>query len=405
MNRKLIGLVAAAAIIAGALFIYYRAGPAKTEAQPLYWIDTMEPQIHYPGPGKSRMGMELVPVYPEKQQAEGLPTVKVSGDMAENLAIRTTSVTTGSLSKEIEAVGNIEPNENTIKRIHSFADGWVRNLAVKTAGESVKKGQLLLQLYSPMLASAQEEYLIALKSKNAGLIEASYKRLAALQVSEQQIQNIKQKGKTSPLVDIYAPEDGVLTTLNVREGTHVTPDMEMMSLVDLSTVWLIAEVFEEQARFVKVGEQAETRLQAFPGKVWKGTVDYVYPELDPLKRTLRVRFLFDNPEDLLKPNMYTTVTILAPSKANVVLIPLEAVIRSSKGNRVIVMLNDGGFQVRAVTTGAESEDKIEVLQGLQAGEKIVISGQFLIDSEANLHAGLERLESTPQEPSNHQGMH
>ncbi len=259
--------------------------------------------------------------------------------------------------------------------------------------------QPVLQLYSPQLVNVQEEYLIALGSQNQSLIDASEKRLQAFHISDKQIQQLKTTRQASQLIDIYAHQNGVVTMLNIREGMHVTPDTEMMSIVDLSSIWMIAQVYEDQANWVKVGELAEARLSAFPDKVWKGVVEYVYPEVDPITRTLKVRFRFDNPDGVLKPNMYANISIFVEPKPNVLSIPLEALIRSSQEDRVIVALGNGRFQVRAVTTGIESGEQVEILSGLNAGERVVASGQFLIDSEANLQAGLDRVAAPAPQPA------
>ncbi|HAT1844408.1 TPA: efflux RND transporter periplasmic adaptor subunit [Legionella pneumophila] len=395
-------LIIAVAVILGVLIgrysAYFTTSVGRPDKKPLYWVDPMEPKIHYQGPGKSRMGMELVPVYPDGAQAkEDKGTIRISSAVVNNLGVRTTPVIKGPFSKQIETVGYIEPNENKIAHIHSYADGWIKKLIVKAVGDPVKKGQLLLQLYSPMLVNAQEEYLIALESKSSDLIEASYKRLLALHISEQQIQQLKKTRKTRQLVDIFAPQDGIIADLPIREGMRVTPETEIMSLVDLSTIWIIAQIYEDQASWVTVGQNAEARVVSFPGKIWKGNVEYVYPRLDPETRNLKVRFRFDNPNDILKPNMYASITVLAEPKQNVVSIPLEALIRSSEGDHVIVALGKGRFQIRPIVTGMESGEHVEILSGLKPGELVVTSGQFLIDSEANLKASMQRLKSPIEE--------
>lgn len=371
----------------------------KMGKKPLYWIDTMEPKVHYSKPGKSRMGMELKPVYPEDVQEDSQSIVRISPTVVNNLGVRTAPVTKGLFTRRIETVGYVVSDENNISHIHTYADGWVRTLFVKAVGDVVKNGQVVLQLYSPMLVNVQEEYLIALESKNQALIDASYKRLQAFHISEEQIQQLKTTRKTSQLINIYPHNNGVVTMLNVREGMFVTPDSEMMSIVDLSTIWMIAQVFEEEANWVKTGEQTEARLIAFPGKVWTGEVAFIYPEVDSQTRTLKVRFRFNNPDLLLKPNMYANITLLVEPKKNVLSIPLEALIRSSEGNRVIVAIGQGRFQSRSVTTGIESDERVEILSGLSVGEQIVVSGQFLLDSEENLKAGLERLQTPKQKNS------
>ncbi|HAT1821742.1 TPA: efflux RND transporter periplasmic adaptor subunit [Legionella pneumophila] len=405
MNKKLIAL---ALIVLTLSFLLGRWTMESTNnkntmsqknQKPMYWIDSMEPTIHYPGPGKSRMGMELTPVYADEHQND--TAVHISPALINNLGIRLAPVVQSDLAKTIETVGYVEPNENQIGHIHTYADGWVKNLVVKTLGETVKKGQLLLQYYSPQLVTAQEEYLIALENKNPALINASYKKLQALHISEQQIKEIKTTHKANQLVAIYAPQEGIVAQLNIREGMRVTPDIEMMSLVDLTSVWMIAQIFEEQANWVHIGDCATAKISAFPQKQWKGAVEYIYPQLDATTRTVKVRFRFENPDNQLKPNMYVRIVILTKPKANVLNIPLEALIRSSQGDRVIVALGQGRFEVRSVTVGIEAENQVEIISGLKRDEQVVISGQFLLDSESNLKAGLERLQN-PKENINDQ---
>lgn len=397
MKRSLIfsiSIIVVIALVAGIIIGRFSEKNPVQEKKPLYWVDTMEPTVHYPGPGKSRMGMELVPIYPEEGQVSDQSSVRISPTVINNLGVRTAPVVQGELARRIEAVGYVEPNENKISHIHTFADGWIKKLYVKTVGEPVKHDQVILQLYSPSLINVQEEYLIALGSKNQSLIDASEKRLKAFHISEQQIKQLKETRKSSQLIDIYPHQDGIIAALNIREGMRVTPDTEMMSIVDLSSIWMIAQVFEKQADWVKVGEMAEAKVSAFPEKVWKGIVEYIYPQVDPTTRTLKVRFRFNNSDGILKPNMYANISLFSEAKSNVLSIPLEALIRSSQGDRVIVKLSDGQFQARSVKTGIESGDRVEILSGLKAGEIVVISGQFLIDSETNLNAGLERMGET-----------
>lgn len=396
---SLVGLIAIALLAGGVLgyFLSLQFSENKENVssgkKPLYWIDPMEPTIHYPGPGKSRMNMALVPVYPEQQGAQD-NTVRISPTVINNLGVRTAPVEQGELPRRIESVGYVEPNENKIVHIHTYAEGWIKKLIVKAVGEQVSQGQLLLQFYSPMLINAQEEFLLSLGSGNKRLVEASIQKLKTLKVSESQIERIKKNRKVDQLVDIFSPQNGVITALNVREGMHVTPENEMMSIVDLSSIWIIAQILEQESGWVKKGQEAVAMLSAYPGKVWKGVVEYVYPEVDPTTRTLKVRFRFDNVDGVLKPNMYAEITLLASNKAKVLSIPGEALIRSSQGNRVIVALGKGRFQVRNVTIGIESGDRIEILSGLKLNEQVVVSGQFLIDSEANLKASTQRMEGS-----------
>ncbi|HHZ4597761.1 TPA: efflux RND transporter periplasmic adaptor subunit [Legionella pneumophila] len=387
----------AASFFIGRLSIY---PSSETNKKPLYWIDPMEPQVHYPGPGKSHMGMELIPVYEEKSSNE--PGIEISPSVINNLGVRIAKVKKETLARAIDTVGYVKPNENQISHIHTYADGWIKKLWVKAVGDKVRAHQVVMQLYSPELVNAQEEYLIALDSNNPSLITASLKKLQALHISEEQIKQLKITRKASQVVDIYSHQDGVVVDLNVREGMRVTPETEMMNIVDLASIWIIAEVFEEEANWVSVGEPAVAQLPAFPGKTWKGTVEYVYPQIDPVTRTLKVRFLFPNPDILLKPNMYANVTILAQPTGQVLTIPIEALIRGASQDRVIVALNQGHFESRVVTIGIESGNRIEILSGLKEGEQVVTSGQFLIDSESNLNASMQRLETKKSKNQNNQ---
>lgn len=354
----------------------------------------MNPMVRYKEPGVSPMGTKLVPVYADTEQnAKGEVTIRIAPEIVDNLGVRTAPVIEGTLFRKIETVGYVSPDENRISHIHSYVDGWIQNLVVKTTAATVTKGQLLFQLYSRTLVNAEEEYLIALQSKQQSLIEASWQKLLALGMAESQIQQLKKTHKTSHLIDIYSPQKGIVAALNVREGTQVTPEKDIMSIVDLSTIWVMVEVFEQQASWVKVGGPAKAAFPAFPGKTWKGAIEYVYPELNLKTRTVKVRLRFDNPDTFLKPNMYAMITLPVTPLTNVLSIPKEALIQTQEGTRVIVSLGEGRFKVQSVTPGMESGSRVEILSGLKKGELVVTSGEFLIDSEASLKASLQRLDT------------
>lgn len=398
MKKVLLTFVIIAAVLLGIflgpyLKLHSPDAPAQEATKkPLYWIDPMEPQIHYPGPGKSRMNMELVPVFSEPETKTETNTIKISPTLIQNLGVRTAAVEKGPLARQIETVGSVEPNENKIYHIHTYAEGWIRNLTVKASGEKVTKGKLLVQLYSPILISAQREFLLALEGGDKQLIEGARHKLQSFKISDEQIERVQRTKQADQLIDILSPQDGFIEKLNVREGMRVTPDTELMSLVDLSSIWIIAQIYEQQAGWVSEGQEAYAKLPAFPEKIWKGKVEYIYPELDANTRTLKIRFLFDNPKNELKPNMYANVTILIAPKTDTLTIPMEALIRSSQGNHVIVSLGEGRFQVKTVKTGIETNERVEILSGLEKGEQVVTSGQFLIDSEANLRTSIQRIE-------------
>lgn len=386
----------------GATFASENSNSSK---KPIYWIDPMEPTIHYDKPGKSRMGMDVVPIYAEDNQASnGAPIVKIDPEVVNNLGVRIETVTKGTLLARVETVGYINPDENAISHVHTYTDGWVKKLMVKAAGEKVAKDQLLLQLYSPTLVNAEEEYLIALGTNNE-LTAAARKKLLTLGISEKQIARVQSNKKSDQLIDVYAPQAGIISELNIREGMQVNPNTTIMSLADLTNVWLMAEVYESQAQLVAVGVAAEARLTSMPDKILKGQVDYIYPQVDSTTRTLKIRLRFANPDNTLKPGMYANVSLLAKPIQDVISIPQEALIRTGQGDRVIVALGDGRFEPRIVTAGMESGDRIAIIAGLTPGEQVVTSAQFLIDSEANLKGVLERLTSPAKNTINKTEVH
>ena len=259
-------------------------------------------------------------------------------------------------------------------------------------GRAVEKGQLLFELYSPTLVNAQQEYLATLASGNDMLQSASRDRLAALGVTGSEIERLQRERTASQRVRVYAEADGVIAHLGVREGIFVTPATEVMSVARLDRVWVLAEVFERQAAWVAPGQQAEVELDYLPGRKWQGTVDYVYPELDATTRTLKVRIRFNNEGEVLRPNMFARVTLLGTATEPVVHVPREALIRGGDVDRVVLSLGDGRFRSQEVEIGIESGDRIAILEGLSAGDRIVTSGQFLIDSESDIESGLSRMD-------------
>ncbi len=361
-----------------------------------YWVAPMDPNYRRDKPGKSPMGMDLVPVYEEGDDEEGV--VKISPAVVNNLGVRTAKVEYGRLWRKIDTVGYINYDETKISHVHLRIKGWIEKLHVKSEGERVRKGQLLLEVYSPDLVNAQEEYLQALRAGNRGLIKASRDRLVSLGVSTDQILRLRRTRKVEQLVRVYARQDGIIASLKVRQGMYVTPMMRVMSIADLSTVWVLAEVFEGQVDWVRVGQPAEVRLSYRPGKVWEGRVEYIYPDLDLKTRTLRVRLKFDNPYERLKPNMYANIAIFTGPKRRVLFVPSEAVIRTGRESRLILALGKGRFKAVKVNVGLESGGYIEVSGSIKAGDRVVTSGQFLIDSESSLKASLARMAGGDEKP-------
>lgn len=332
-------------------------------------------------------GMDLVLI--ESGGESGLVTLTPT--VMNSLGVRTAKVKRRTLYRRINSVGYINVDENNIRVVTLRTEGWVERLVIKTAGEHVSKGQLLFEIYSPILVNAQDEYLQALRHTNKPLINASKARLLALGISQEQIDKLEKEKKVEQLVQVYAPQNGIISELNVREGMHVKPSQVIVNLVDLASVWLMVDIFERQASWVKKGQRAEATLPFMPGRSWEGMVEYIYPSLDASTRSLKVRLRFDNVKEELKPNMYADVAIYAKPKKKVLSIPREALIRTGKDKRVIVALGEGKFMPMSVQVGMETDSKIEILSGLAEGDNVVTSSQFLIDSESSLKASLARM--------------
>lgn len=361
---------------------------AKKHTDPNY-VCPMHPEILSTDPDATCpiCGMDLV----EVQSGGEAGVVTLSPTVVNSLGVRTSKVKRKTLYRKIDSVGYVSEDENSIRTINLRTDGWIERLAVKTVGDRVKKGQLLLEVYSPKLVNAQEEYVQALGLGNDLLIGASRERLRSLGVSNSQIKKLKNKGNVQQHIKVYAPQDGVISELNIREGMFVKPSKALINLVDLSSVWLMAEVFERQADWVKVGQRADAYLPYMPDKSWEGKVEYVYPSLDPKTRSLKVRLRFDNPDEQLKPNMYANVNIFAKPRRKALTIPREAVIRTGNEQRVIISMGDGRFMPMKVRVGIETDKHVEILSGLGEGDEVVTSSQFLIDSESSMRASLVRL--------------
>ena len=368
----------------------------EEDSEVLYWVAPMDPNYKRDKPGKSPMGMDLVPVYKNEQQTSGNEVV-IAPEVVQNLGVRTAIVERSKLWRRINTVGFVDYDESKLSHIHLRTQGWIENLTMQSEGDRVQKGQLLFKLYSPELVNAQEEYLQALTLGNKTLVNASKQRLAALGIPSSEIKHLNKQRTARQTISYYAPQDGVVSSLKVRDGMYVKPENQIATLADLSTVWVMAEIFEQQSSWVEVGQPAEVQFSYLPGETFKGTVEYVYPSLDQMTRALTVRLKFDNPGEALKPNMFGDVYIFAGAKENIIVVPRESLIRTGTSERVILAKGKGRFEPREVVSGIESGDWIEIQSGLSEGEHVVISGQFLIDSEASTKASFTRMTSLESE--------
>jgi Cu(I)/Ag(I) efflux system membrane fusion protein len=408
MNKKVFWIIAFAATITISFIAgrYYNSiggnspGTSSSEREILYWVAPMDANYRRDEPGKSPMGMDLVPVYADEVDSQA-GVVKIDPTIVNNLGVRTAIAESGSLSRRIETVGYVGYDEDTLQHVHTRVEGWIEKLVTKTAGDPITKDQLLFELYSPILVNAQQEYLVALRSGNTVLQSASEERLDALGVTAGEIEILRKDRRVKQRIRAYAPTGGVIAHLGVAEGDFVTSATDVMSIAELDKIWVLAEVFERQASWVEAGQHAVVELDYLPGQMWHGTVDYVYPELDPKTRTLKVRLRFDNADEVLRPNMFARVTIQGNSTGDVVHVPREALIRGGAVDRVVIALGDGRFRSQPVRIGVESGDRVAILDGISAGDSIIVSGQFLIDSESNIESALSSMGQAPAEATDH----
>lgn len=369
------------------------------ETQGYKYVCPMHPQIVRDHEGTCPIcGMDLVKQFFE-QRTEA-PTISVGGGgqgLKQELAIRTTEVQKTTLWKYIPTFGRVVADESKVIHIHPRSSGWISGLTVRSNGERVNKGQLLYKLYAPEIVSAQQDLLLAVQNRKRmgkqadSLLESARVRLELLGVSTRTVRVIEKRRYPLKQVPIYASQSGVISNLTVQNGMYVQPQSELMSIADLSSVWVEAEVMPLQQDWIKQGLTANVTTAAYPGQRWESQIDYLYPLADEKTQATKVRLPLHNSDEKLKPNMLMDVEIYGGPKADILAIPLEAVIDDGQRKRVVKQLTDGRFQVVEVVTGMETRGIVEVVSGVSSGERIVISGQFLIDSESQVQENLRRL--------------
>jgi len=418
MKKTLAGALAIA-VAAGAAYAGYHYGmqrmknaapeqaaspgaSAQGERKPLYWYDPMYPQQKFDKPGKSPfMDMQLVPKYAGEAESG---TVTISPQMVQNLGVRTAEAKTGNLEQRFDTVGTVAYNERGVVQLQARAAGFVEKLHARAPLDPVKKGAPLVEMLYPEWAGAQEEYLFLKKSNSPDvepLARAARQRLALLGMSETEIAAIERDGRVRQRFTRYAPISGVIAELGVREGMAVMPGHTLFRIVDLSSVWVNAEIPETQAAAVVPGSRAEARVAAYPDMKFEGRVGALLPEINTATRTIRARIELANPGERLKPGMFATLSFVAGRGKEMLLVPTEAVIRTGERSIVIVSLGKGRFSPQQVEVGVEHAGMSEIRKGLGAGATVVLSGQFLIDSEASLSGAIARLGDSKE--ANHKG--
>jgi len=361
-------------------------------------------------PAKDQMGMDYVPVYADADASDPAGTVRIDPVTVQNIGVRTAVAQVRTIAREINTLGRVDYDEQRITRLHPKTQGWVEELRIGTTGESIQNDEILLSIYSPQLVSSQQEYLLALKSFETlsespfedvrrgatDMVDTSLERLRLLDVPEHQITALTESREASRVLHIHSPAEGIVVNVGVRDGQYVTPQTELYMIADLSTVWVFVDIFEEELPWVSVGDEAEMRVTAVPGTTLRGNLTYIYPYADSKTRTIKARLEFDNSDLTLKPDMFADVTIYASPRENVVVVPSEAIVRSGLQEQVFVVRAPGKFEPRKVEIGLSGEGVTEIRNGVSIGDEVVVSAQFLIDSESKLRESAAKM----MEPEN-----
>ena len=378
-----------------------KAATADTGRKVLYWHDPMKPDTRFDKPGKSPfMDMDLVPVYAD-EVAEESPGVRIDPRLQQNLGMRTTAVKRARLDAPLEAVGSVAWNERDVAVVQARANGFVEKLHVRAPLDAVRAGQPLADLYVPDWIAAQEEFLGVVRMGDnapAGLLDAARQRMRIAGMSEAQVALVERERRTHPRLTVTAPITGVVSELSVREGMTVMSGAPLFRVSGLSTVWVNAEVPEAMAAQVRPGMAAPVRTDAFPGEVFAGRVTALLPEVNAATRTLKARVEVANPQGRLVPGMFARVALGGAGGGEVLVVPSEAVIRTGKRDVVMLARGDGRYEPVDVALGREAGGLTEIRKGLAEGDAVVASGQFLLDSEANLRGLGQRMAPAEGKP-------
>ncbi len=394
-------------------YIPVYADAAPVERKVLFYRNPMNPDVTSPVPAKDEMGMDYVPVYAQAGNRAVAGTVDIDPTVVQNMGVRLAPAEMRSLSRTVRTVGRVEYDEQGLVRMHLRSDGWIERLEVDETGQRVERGQPLLTLYSPQIVSAAQEYRLALAGVAAlganapediatqarALSQSSAERLRLLGVPESEIRRLRNGGDIRREVTLAAPASGVVQSIGVREGQYVSAQTEIYRIADLSSVWVIADLYEDEVPWVHAGDMAQLRFRGLPGQVLQASVDYVYPYLDGKTRTQKVRLRLQHPDDRLKPEMYADVRFEAAHPQRAVTVPESSVVRSGTRTQVFVATGPGRFEPRTVQVGVSADGQVQILEGLDGGEQVVVSGQFLIDSESKLREATAKMMDVSKRPT------
>ena len=376
------------------------------EKEVLFWRNPMNPAITSRVFMQDEMGMDYIPVYAEGGgDDEPAGTVTIDAVTVQNIGVRTAQAETHDLSRALNGLGRVDFNEERLARLHPKISGWIEELRVDETGTRVNQDTILLSIYSPELVAAQQEYLVALNNWEAvrksgagqmkqsakNILESARERLQLFDVPAHQIHELEQSRKIKKQLHIHSPFKGRVMNIGAREGQYVSPKNELYLIADLSRIWVNVDVFEDELSWLKIGDRAEMQVRADPGRTYEGNVTFIHPILNPKSRTVQVRLEFDNPDLLLKPGMFANVTLYTDPQSGAVVVPSEAIVRSGSREQMFVVREPGKFEPREVTLGVSAEGLTQILDGVQAGEEVVTSSQFLIDSESKLREATAKM--------------
>ncbi len=382
------------------------ADEGTSERKALFWRNPMNPAITSPVFMQDEMGMDYIPVYTEGDAGVATGgTVTIDPVTVQNIGVRTTTAVRRDLSRVLNSLGRVDFNEERLARLHPKTSGWIESLQVDETGTQVGRDTILLSIYSPDLMATQQEYLVALNNWDAvrnsatsqmqrsarTILESARQRLQLFDVPTHQIEELEQNRKIKKQLHIHSPFQGRIMNIGAREGQYVSPKDELYLIADLSRVWVNVDVFEDELIWLKIGDRAEMRVRAQPGRTYQGEVTFVHPVLNPKSRTVQVRLEFDNSDLSLKPGMFANVTLYTDPQSNVVVVPSEAIVRSGSREQVFVVRGPGVFEPREVSLGVSSGGLTQIRSGIKAGERLVTSGQFLIDSESKLREATAKM--------------
>ena len=387
----------------------------KQENKILFYRNPMNPAITSPVFTQDEMGMDYIPVYAGDKQEKMVGTVSIDPVVQQNMGVRITTAKRQILSRTIRTVGRVTFDEKRVARLHPKYEGWVEKMFIDQTGDKVEKDSMLMSIYSPQLVATQEEYLLALNNAEmlkdspfpdvrdgaASLLQSSLERLQLLDVPKHQIEQLNKERKVMKGLHIHSPFDGIVMAIGARDGQRITPGTELYTIADLSRVWVIVDLYEDDMPWVQVGDVAQMKVAGVPGQTFVGMVSYIYPYLEAKTRTVKMRLEFENPKLQLKPEMFANVTVKAGKQVDAVVVPSEAIVRTGEQEQVFVTTEQGKYAPRKVELGINSGGLVQVIHGLNEGERVVTSSQFMIDSESKLKEatakmmGVNQLESIP----------